>query len=343
MPEEKPDFTVYKSRRSPFRWIRDRFRIPDRKPDKHKKEKPEKERHRRPPWFRIVKWGLIAVAGWVGFSFVLFMISAQMSSSELDSDAKDALSKSGNFLTKPNTVLVLGSDKRKGEAGRGRSDTILLWRFDGGGSSKLSIPRDTRVTIPGFGKDKINAAFAVGGPKLTIETIEFNFPPIKVNHLMMINFDGFADLVDALGGVEMTLGKCIVSRFEGRTLRLKKGTHKLNGRDALGVVRTRKNRCAPNETDLTRARRQQQFLNSIKSSFRSPLTFFRLPWVAWEAPSAIESDMKGLSLTAMFLEMQRASSSKPEVLPVKPSGIGTQLVVRDPEYKTAIQRFQEAR
>ncbi len=343
MPEERPDFTVYKSRRSPFRWLRDRFRLPERRPDKRKDDKPGKERHRRPPWRRLLKWGLVAIAGWLALSLVLFLVSAQISGSKLDGKSKDALSKSGNFLTNPNTILVLGSDKRKGEAGRGRSDTILLWRFDGGSSSKLSIPRDTRVTIPGFGQDKINAAFALGGPELTIKTIEFNFPPIKINHLMMINFDGFADLVDALGGVKMTLGKCIVSRFEGRTLRLKKGTHNLNGKDALGVVRTRKNRCAPSESDLTRARRQQQFLEAVKSKIKSPVTFFRLPWVAWEAPGAIESDMKGFSLISMFFEMLRASSSKPEVLPVKPSGIGTQLVVRDPEYRTAIKRFQETR
>ena len=126
------------------------------------------------------------------------------------------------------------------------------------------------MDIPGVGPSKINAAYAIGGQPLMIETIK-QFLGIEVNHLIEVDFKGFPKFVDALGGVNMTFEKCIRSRFEGRTHRFKKGENHLNGEEALDVVRIRKNACAPEESDLTRARRQQQFLEAVKGKLFNPL------------------------------------------------------------------------
>jgi LCP family protein required for cell wall assembly len=94
----------------------------------------------------------------------------------------------------------------------------MLMRYGGGKAARLSIPRDTLANIPGHGPTKINAAYAFGGPALMIETVK-QFLGIEVNHVVEIDFKHFSEFVDALGGVKMDLGGCLVSRFEGRTPR----------------------------------------------------------------------------------------------------------------------------
>ena len=231
---------------------------------------------------------------------------------------------------------MLGSDRRPGEK-RGRADTIMLMRYGGGKAARLSIPRDTLVNIPGHGPSKINAAYAFGGPPLMIKTVK-QFLGIEVNHIVEVDFKGFPKFVDALGGVNMTFDNCIRSRFEGRTHRFKKGENHLNGQEALDVVRIRKNACAPEESDLTRARRQQQFLEAVKGTLFSPFTFPRWPWAAWRAPKAIISDMGGLAADGALLDMERSGDLKPRILrPIDPGA--NPLQVSDAEKQAEVQRF----
>lgn len=357
-PAERPDYRVYRSRRGLLSRLRDRGERPSLgrrggggggKPPRHnllRRREPGAPRPARPvTWQRVAKWVGIWAAAWVLVSLVLFMISAQISKSRLDAPAKAALTNSGSLLTSPNTVLVIGSDKRTGEQGRGRSDTLLLMRFDGGKAAKLSIPRDTGVAIPGFGFQKVNAAYALGGAALTIKTLEQNFPPLKINHVMLVNFDGFADFIDAMGGVKVKLENCVKSTFEGRTVRYPKGDVHLGGQEALDIARIRKNACNPSENDLTRAGRQQKIINSVQDQLRSPLrfpiNFIRLPWMSWAAPGAIDSDMGGWTLLQLYMEMQRTGTESPQVL--KPTGAsGTVLVVSPQAKQEAINRFLAA-
>ena len=220
--------------------------------------------------------------------------------------AGGALKDSGYTLTSPNTILVLGSDARTKDSKEpgankigqpSRSDTIMLMRVGGGKSARLSIPRDTIVDIPGHGRDKINAAYAYGGPGLATKTVS-QYLGIDVNHIVEVNFENFPAFIDALGGIKYT-GGCVVSNINGgrknggTTLRLRRGTHHLNGEQALALARTRKNECNTRQNDLNRAARQQKILSGIKCRLLSPATFFRLPWVSWQAPKAIRSDMAG--------------------------------------------------
>src|SRR5438067_1837460 len=99
-----------------------------------------------------------------------------------------------------------------------------------------------------------------------------------------------------MGGVDVTTG-CVHDLLDGgdsnggTTIRLSAGTHHLDGRHALGLARVRKNSCRPGEDDTDRAKRQQQILAAIKSRLLSVHTFVRLPWVSWNAPKAIRTDM----------------------------------------------------
>ena len=162
---------------------------------------------------------------------------------------------------------MLGSDARTKENAEpgaqtigetSRSDSIMLLRVGGGANAQLSILRDTVVDIPGHGRNKINAAYAFGGPSLAIETVE-QYLGIPINHLVEVNFANFPELIDSLGGITYT-GNRVISRINGGsrnggyTLRLKAGTNELNGEQALALARTRKNDSRPQENDQSRAR-----------------------------------------------------------------------------------------
>ena len=232
----------------------------------------------------MLKWVAIAIVAWLLLSLVLFIISAQIEQGNLPDSAKRALASGGNMLTSTDTVLIIGTDQRpKGSKEPGantndagsRSDTLMLWRIGGGTSRRLSIPRDTVAEIPGHGTSKINAAYAYGGPALTIRTVE-SFTGIKINHVIVVNLAAFPQFIDAIGGIDIHTGRiCSVDQRRHQERRLlscssSPASTTSNGQQALVLARTRENRCNPAENDLTRALRQQQILNAIKSQLLSP-------------------------------------------------------------------------
>ncbi|HEX5145916.1 MAG TPA: LCP family protein, partial [Conexibacter sp.] len=304
---------------------------------------------------RVLKWVALAIGAWLLLSLLLFLISAQIEQGKVASDAKAALRSSGPMPFSANTILILGSDARPAgskepganPSGPSRSDTIMLWRVGGGHASRLSIPRDTVVNIPGHGEAKINAAYAYGGAALSIRTIE-DYLGIPINHLVEVSFENFPKLIDALGGVDVKTGRVCSEisggvRNGGQTLRLGAGTHHLDGEQALVLARTRKNACNPAEDDLTRAKRQQQILTGMKGQLTSPGAFFRLPWISWYAPKAMHTDMGGPTLLGFFAAA--ATSGSPPVEVLKPSAFVTlpdgesALQVSDAEKQAAVRRF----
>ncbi len=302
---------------------------------------------------RVVKWLLLALVGWVLLSTVLFLISAQIQHGDLASKVGSQLDPGPYPLTGANTILVLGSDARTkglaepGSGGPSRSDSIMLLRVGGGANASLSIPRDTVVDIPGHGQNKINAAYAFGGPALATQTVK-QYLGVDVNHVVEVSFQNFPELVDALGGVTYK-GGCVVSKINGgrknggTTLRLKKGETEINGKQALALARTRKNECAPNENDLDRAKRQQQLVQAMKDKVTSFETFIRLPWVSWAAPKAVRSDMAGPTLLGVVGASLTGGASKQRVL--QPSGGvtlpdgGAGLTVTDSEKRDEVARL----
>jgi LCP family protein required for cell wall assembly len=226
---------------------------------------------------------------------------------------------------------VLGTDQRPAGTHEGgantrdagsRTDTMMLWRIGGGTSRRLSIPRDTAVPIPGHGIGKINAAYALGGPALTIKTVE-QFTGLKINHLIVVNLAEFPPFIDAIGGVDVKTGK-ICSDISGGvknggfSLYLSPGVHHLSGIQALTLARTRENKCDPNSNDLTREGYQQQILNSIKGSLFSLHAFTHLPWASWDAPKVLRTDMGGPALLSLFAASEIGGNAPVDIL--KPTG-----------------------
>jgi LCP family protein required for cell wall assembly len=307
-------------------------------------------------WRRALRWLAAVVASWLVLSIVLFLFSAQFVKPGVSDAAKRALDGGGLLPFAAENVLVLGSDQRTGvthepgasTSGPSRSDVLLLIRTGGGHSARLSIPRDTVVPIPGHGTTKINAAYAFGGAALAIETVK-NYLGIKINHVVEINFDHFPQLIDAMGGVDVTTNTCVVSlinggfRNGGFTLRLHKGTNHLDGKQALALARTRHNLCHRNDSDLDRAKRQQELFNAMKRRLLSVSTFFRLPLVSWDAPQALKTDMGGPSLIALFSALEVGGSPSPKIL--TPDGSVTLpdgsvgLSVSDTERRAAVAQF----
>jgi LCP family protein required for cell wall assembly len=300
--------------------------------------------------------GLLALAcAWIALSLLLFLISSHFERTSVPGDVAGVLDPAGFPLTSANNILVLGSDRRQKNSkephaettGPGRSDSIMLIRTGGGHAARLSIPRDTIVEIPGHGMQKINAAHAFGGPALSVSVIK-RWLGIPINHVVEVNFENFPQLVDSMGGVDYT-GGCIVSRLDGGfsqggyTLRLRPGTHHLNGKQALALARTRENLCAPNQTDFQRQEHQQALFTAMKSRLMTPSSFFRLPWIAWNAPPAIISDMSGPTLLGLFGAL--AVGGTPPIRVMKPSGtlsvpgVGEGLTISEGEKRAAVARF----
>jgi LCP family protein required for cell wall assembly len=300
--------------------------------------------------------GLVAlIAGWLLLSLVLFLVSSHFQRTSPPADVASMLEPAGFPLTSANNILVLGSDKRQQDSkepgadvnGPSRSDSIMLIRTGAGHAARLSIPRDTVIEIPGHGLQKINAAYAFGGPALSISVIK-HYLGIPINHLIEVNFENFPQLVDAMGGLTYT-GGCVVSKLDGGsadggfTLRLSAGTHHLDGREALALARTRENLCAPQETDLNREERQQRLLLDMKSQLLSISSFLRLPLISWNAPPAIISDMSGPELLALFGALELGGTPPTHLL--EPTGQITLpdgeegLTVSEAEKHAAVARF----
>jgi LCP family protein required for cell wall assembly len=349
-PGGQPEYKVYRSRKNPLQKLsggtdldalkRRLSRARNEEPD------PSREKRRITPG-RILKWVVLALAGWLLLSLVLFMISAQMQDG-VSPEAERALSDDGNLLT-GSTILVLGSDARTGDSidesqtGPSRADSIMLVHAALGSVRKLSIPRDIEADIPGHGVNKINAAYAFGGPALTIETVEqFLGNGLQISHLVEVDFEDFPQLIDALGGVTVqNKSRICAPPFDNfwKGFNLRKGEQELNGERALGYARVRKNDCAPGEDDRDRAARQQEVLRAMGDSVTSPGAFLRLPLVSWRAPQALKTDMKGPALMALFADMATGNSDETEVLEAGCCVNGSNLFVSDGAKREAVDRL----
>ncbi|NLU65960.1 LCP family protein [Streptomyces sp. HNM0574] len=190
---------------------------------------------------------------------------------------------------KGTNYLIVGSDSRDGlseqeredlHAGGGggrRTDSMILLHTGAHGTTMVSLPRDSWVTVPAFTsprtgkhhpptKNKLNATFAMGGPKMLVRTVEHN-TGVRIDHYAEIGFGGFVGLVDAVGGVRMCLDRAIRDEKSGADLR--KGCQTLDGADALAFVRQRHQEAGG---DLGRTRNQQKFLAALARQAAEPGT-----------------------------------------------------------------------
>lgn len=197
-------------------------------------------------------------------------------------------------------IMVLGVDRRSGDTGR--SDTLFVTMLDTSRNQAalLSVPRDTLVSIPGHGWDKVNHAYAYGGHDLSRKTLE-NFLGIQINNYVLVDFQGFIKLVDAIGGVDIDVEKPMqyADPYDGENglvINLQPGRQHMDGTTAIQYVRYR-----DEEGDIGRVARQQKFMKAVFAKLRSTSLLTRAPEIARTLYQSIETDLSVTDLASLLV------------------------------------------
>lgn len=226
---------------------------------------------------RRPKFGCVGCLGWpLAVLIVLLLVIAFWADAQLTRVASEPEQPIGS--TKGTNWLLVGSDSRVGlseediarlgtggDIGTGRTDAIMLLHLEGTSAQLISIPRDSYVDVPGFGQDKINAAFTYGGPQLLTHTVEAN-TGVSIDHYAEVGMGGLANIVDAIGGVELCPSEPIDDPLAN--LNVGAGCQEMDGANALGYVRTR----ATAMGDLDRVERQREFFSALMHEATNPST-----------------------------------------------------------------------
>jgi LCP family protein required for cell wall assembly len=300
------------------------------------------------------RWALWIGLGFAGLLvlFVLWSVLGYLSFSRGVDKANNRLprralnrlaNQDGSLLSNPTTILVVGTDggSAPGRGDARRSDSLLLIRTDPGKNrlSYLSIPRDLRVDIPGHGADKINSANQFGGPALTIATVRA-LTGLPIQHVVVVDFDGFKDLIDALGGIDVTVPKPILSNkfdcpyppkrcADWKGWRFGKGRQHMDGRRALVYSRIRTNQLDPSDTDISRTTRQQAVAEAVGGKVAGLGTFLRLPFMGDSLAAPVATDLSAWDLAKLGWVRFRADDKRALHcrLGGQPSTIGGQSVL----------------
>ncbi|OJG31569.1 hypothetical protein RU99_GL002529 [Enterococcus casseliflavus] len=243
------------------------------KPQKLKKSKqPKQKKKRKHPVLRIVVRVLLVL---FAYSLIAFLVGQQVARSDAAFATTDEETFNGTAAANgASNILLIGSDSREGEAGR--ADTIMVLQLDGPSKQPklLSFMRDTLVTIPGYGENKINAAYAFGGADLVRQTLAENFG-LETNYYAKVDFRSFEKVIDTLfpSGVAINAEKDMSKNLE---VAIKQGQQQMNGLELLQYARFRMDE----EGDFGRVRRQQQVMDAIFSEMKNPLAILKLPYAA---------------------------------------------------------------
>lgn len=217
---------------------------------------------------------------------------------------------------KGSNILVLGIDDTKGMK---RSDTIIVAHIEPRTRriGVISIPRDTRVDVPGVGMTKINHAYAYGQESLTKRTVEA-FLNVPIDHVVKVYVKGVEDLIDKLGGVKVNVEKKMyyIDRHGGLYVDLKPGVQVLNGKQAIGYLRFRHDA----EGDFGRIRRQQDFLTVVASQVMNTGKFWDIPRVMNELSSNISTDLSSREIVSLALHGSKSLKEKKVETTTVPGG-----------------------
>jgi LCP family protein required for cell wall assembly len=232
----------------------------------------------------------------------------------------------GAVLSNPTTILLLGRDFANTDqrVTLNHSDSIMVLRTDPSRHrlAYLSIPRDLRVAIPGNGEQKINAAMQIGGPALVVRTIEaLTGNALRINHVMIVDFANFKDLIDNIGGIDITVPAPILSnkfdcpydaagcaRWKG--WRFAKGRQHMDGRRALIYSRIRENQLDPRDTDISRGGRQQAVLRAALHKLLGFGTFVKLPFDGKSLLRPLTTDLSAWQFAQLGWVLKRAGDGK---------------------------------
>lgn len=304
---------------------------PSQPPPRNKKSKPtlkklSKQRGFRWVWILVGFTGVALLSATAGAILAMTMASTPLmqrkfSPAEAAVFSKSDLSTVNNLqlpeLTRPVNILVLGAKVLTSDVADdspdqerfgyhalvnsfdGLTDTMLLLRFNPEAQkvTLLSIPRDTRVDIPGYGTDKINSANALGGPALSAKSVSGLLGGVGVDRYVTINVQGVQALVDALGGVTVHVPKDMKYIDESQHLyvNLKAGKQHLNGDQALQLLRFRNDELG----DIGRVQRQQMVMRALSEQALNPATLARLPKILSVIRSHLDTNLTIEELVAL--------------------------------------------
>lgn len=209
------------------------------------------------------------------------------------------------------SVLILGSDARPAELKRGevgRTDTLLVFVGDRAMPrvAMLSVPRDLWVAIPGYGQERVNAAYELGGPQTAKQTIS-NVLGQPIDRYLVIGLQGVRDVVDAVGGVDITVPQAIhdatypTDDYGYQVVDIPAGRQHMDGDTALKYARTRHQ-----DSDFARTARQQQVVAAVRNAMLNPVNWPRLPAVAAALSTSIKTDISPLDAIALGAAVLRS-------------------------------------
>ncbi|MGV9348385.1 LCP family protein [Streptomyces spiralis] len=314
-----------------------------------------------PNWGRRIKWTAITL---VTALVVTSVATYFWADSKLHRDVDLSKVIDRPEAGKGTNYLIVGSDSRAGMSAEDkkklhtgsaegkRTDSMMILHVGDNGDTLISLPRDSNVTIPQFrgsesgkirpamGANKLNAAYAFDGPTLLVRTIEYN-TGLHIDHYVEIGFAGFANIVDAVGGVEMTIDQPFKDKWSGADF--KAGKQKLNGEQALAFVRTRHAFAA---SDLQRTKNQQKFLSALAHQVATPSTVLN-PFKFYPTMGAgldslvVDKDMSLWDLASMFWAMKGVSGGDGKSMNMPISGsTGGNLVWDKAKVKTLVDELK---
>jgi LCP family protein required for cell wall assembly len=286
---------------------------------KSKTAGPGPRRRRRFRWWYIpvgvsavlmIAGVVLTVLAWPGYQ--KFDRAVDKANKRVDKKTRAQLSADDGWIWRNGTtVLLFGLD----EAGLpAHSDTIILMRFDPKTHSinQLSIPRDTLVNVDGYGQSKITQAMWYGGPSLALRTVK-EFTGIPINHVMVVGFQGFPRLVNAVGGIDMFVPQTVTTEAGSnrRLVTFDKGMQHFDGKNAMLYVRIRK---AYAEGDYTRAARQQAFVQALQKKIVRPSNITKLPEIGKHFMSGVATDLTTNQILELSYLKWRATGGKKQVM-----------------------------
>ena len=275
-----------------------------KKKGKKKKKKGKKKKSKKKSKFATAIFIIVLICtmflfGWIGYVGAYLYPLLTGSSEEDEVKAPITEEQKAAFASGKITVLMMGSDRREGEE-QSRSDTLMVAFVDLDQKQirLLSMPRDTYVTIPTTGEQtKINHSYAYGGVDLVKQTLESNFG-IKCDYYMDVDFQGFIDVIDALGGITLDVPRDMYYPDEG--IDLTAGVQDLDGSKALQFCRFR----SDGQGDLGRIDRQQAFLVAMKEKMFSAGTLLKIPDICSAVMENMQTDFTGTQILQILLQLK---------------------------------------
>mgnify|MGYP001668730723 CR=1 FL=1 len=262
-------------------------------------------------------WPYVAI---VFLFFVAAAAGALFASTSL-LDKEDPKAEEEHLLTAKDksTIMIMGVDQREDDVGR--SDTLMVTMIDPkkNKAALLSVPRDTRVKIKGHGYDKINAAYAYGGEKLTQRTVE-DFLGIRMDHYVIINTHAFQKIIDAIGGIDIDVEKRMYYEDPwdddgGLVIDLRPGRQHMDGKTAVTYVRYR-----DEEGDIGRVKRQQKFMRACVDAVTTPAILPRLPGIIASVIDSVKTDLSVRQMLEFIgtLKQAQAKGLRTDMVPGRP-------------------------